>query len=229
MRVCRPILLAAMAGGALAASPALAQGDLSIEPENMAGADYAYDAAPGDYAAPPPRALPPQPGERPFAYGEEERQSWLAECRRRYGDNGLGGALIGGVLGGVAGNRIAGRGNRTVGTIAGAAVGAVAGAAIDKSEDAGRVRDDCEEYLARYEAGDGPGPGYGAPYGYGYGYAPVMWVPVMQPGCACNCKPKVREVVEWVDEKPARRVIPKRTKLQPVKPAPRKTKLLPVK
>jgi len=212
-------------GSGFAASPELAQSGPSIEAEEGAGADY---------AAPAPRALPPRRGEHPRAFGEEERQSWLAECRRRYGDNGLGGALIGGVLGGIAGNRIAGHGNRTVGTIAGAAVGAVAGAAIDKSEDAGRVRDDCEEYLARYESGHGQGyaagygQGYGAPYGYGYG-APVMWVPVMQPGCACNCKPKVREIVEWVDEKPARRVIPKRTKLQPVKPAPTKTKLLPVK
>ncbi|WP_336963413.1 RcnB family protein [Sphingobium aquiterrae] len=55
------------------------------------------------------------------------------EPRRR--DDGLGGAVIGGVVGGVAGNRIAGRGNRTEGTIIGAGVGAIAGAAIDKAED----------------------------------------------------------------------------------------------
>lgn len=57
--------------------------------------------------------------------------------RRR--DDGRGGALIGGAIGGIVGNRVAGHGDRTVGTIAGAAVGAVAGVAIDKAEDAGRA------------------------------------------------------------------------------------------
>lgn len=50
-------------------------------------------------------------------------------------DRGVGGAIIGGVVGGVAGNRIAGRGNRTEGTLIGAGVGAIAGAAIDRAED----------------------------------------------------------------------------------------------
>lgn len=50
-------------------------------------------------------------------------------------DNGLGGAAIGAVVGGVAGNRIAGRGNRTAGTLIGAGAGAIAGMAIDKAED----------------------------------------------------------------------------------------------
>lgn len=59
---------------------------------------------------------------------------YYADAPRR--DNGVGGAAIGAVVGGVAGNRIAGRGNRTVGTIVGAGVGAVAGAAIDRAEDA---------------------------------------------------------------------------------------------
>lgn len=104
-----------------------------------------------------------------------DRDTWLRECRRRLGDNGLGGALIGGVVGGVAGNVIAGRGNRVLGTVAGAAVGAVAGAAIDKGEDKARVQDRCEAMLAA------PGPQGFAPGGYAaYGYAmPMMWVPVM--------------------------------------------------
>lgn len=50
-------------------------------------------------------------------------------------DDGVGGAVIGGVVGGLAGNRIAGHGNRTAGTIVGAGMGAIAGAAIDKAED----------------------------------------------------------------------------------------------
>lgn len=53
-------------------------------------------------------------------------------------DDGVGGAVIGVVVGGVAGNRIAGRGNRTAGTLIGAGVGAVAGMAIDKAEDGPR-------------------------------------------------------------------------------------------
>lgn len=109
-------------------------------------------------------------------------------CRR---DNGVGGAAIGGVVGGIAGNRIAGRGNRTVGTIAGAAVGAVAGAAIDRSEDAracdaywssrdggrythgqgGRYRADYRGD-ARYEAA-----GYEQTYDYGYGGATTIVIP----------------------------------------------------
>jgi hypothetical protein len=56
--------------------------------------------------------------------------------RRR--DDGLGGALIGGAAGGLLGNRIAGPGDRTLGTVAGAAVGALAGEAIDRAEDARR-------------------------------------------------------------------------------------------
>lgn len=51
------------------------------------------------------------------------------------GDDGVGGAAIGAVAGGIAGNRIAGRGNRTTGTIVGAGAGALAGMAIDKAED----------------------------------------------------------------------------------------------
>ncbi len=50
-------------------------------------------------------------------------------------DDGVGGAVIGGVAGGVAGNVIAGRGNRLGGTVLGAGVGALAGTAIDRAED----------------------------------------------------------------------------------------------
>ena len=152
----------------------------------------------GDYEgvahAPPVYAAP--------AYDEaryrEERERWLADCRRRYSDNGVGGALIGGLVGGVAGNRIAGKGNRTIGTVAGAAVGAVAGAAIDKSEDKGRARDACEDYLANYNHGNQPAgypyyypaPGSYPAYGYpGQGY-PAMAMPQagipMGGGCPCQ-------------------------------------------
>jgi hypothetical protein len=51
-------------------------------------------------------------------------------------DKGNGGLAIGGIAGGLAGNAIAGRGDRTLGTIIGAGVGALAGRAIDKSDGA---------------------------------------------------------------------------------------------
>ncbi|CAH0351085.1 RcnB family protein [Sphingobium sp. CECT 9361] len=69
--------------------------------------------------------------------GYEPDQPRYAERR----DTGIGGAAIGTVAGGVAGNVIAGRGNRTVGTLVGAAAGAAAGLAIDKAEDHPRMAD----------------------------------------------------------------------------------------
>ncbi len=142
------------------------------------------------------------------------RQGWLAECHRQvsaeYADDGMGGALIGGVFGGLLGNRIGGRGNRTFGTIAGAAVGAVAGAAIDKSEDRGR-RDEaaeyCESYLD-YHSYVGSGPGYGQQ---------MMMMQHHMAAPAAAAEPECTETVteEWVDvPPPARRNIPPR-------PAPR--------
>ncbi|HEX8447093.1 MAG TPA: glycine zipper 2TM domain-containing protein [Sphingomonas sp.] len=49
-------------------------------------------------------------------------------------DKGNGGLAIGGIAGGLLGNQVAGRGDRTLGTILGAGVGALAGRAIDKSD-----------------------------------------------------------------------------------------------
>ncbi|SFR78322.1 glycine zipper 2TM domain-containing protein [Sphingomonas jatrophae] len=54
--------------------------------------------------------------------------------RQRCYDKGNGGLAIGGIAGGLLGNQIAGRGDRTLGTILGAGVGALAGRAIDKSD-----------------------------------------------------------------------------------------------
>lgn len=131
------------------------------------------------------------------------RENWLADCRHRISsrDNGIGGAVIGGLVGGLAGNRLAGAGNRTVGTVAGAAIGAVAGAAIDKAEDRGPARDDCEAFLDDYYARGGYGYGYGQP-----GYAvPMVMVPVM---LVPRGQPECKETVEYVYENvPARRTI----------------------
>ena len=90
-------------------------------------------------------------------YGPDENDDRYYDAPRR--DNGLGGAAIGAVAGGVAGNRIAGRGNRTAGTLIGAGVGAVAGMAIDKAEDA----------PSRNAPPPPRRPGAGYDYGYGYG------------------------------------------------------------
>lgn len=227
MRFCRPIILATAASSALIAGPAWAR-----EPRPLPPVEETYRPAPVIQAAPLPytspamamhygqAGLPPQPVTVKPAYSEEERETWLRDCRRNYGDkdNGLGGALIGGVLGGVAGNVVAGKGNRTIGTVVGATVGAVAGAAIDKGEDKARIRDFCEDYLTRYE---GNAPAYaGAAYPYAGAYnGQVMWMPVV---VGWNCKPREKLVEEWVEERPARRAIPAKT-------APAKTKYVPVR
>ncbi|WP_232495151.1 glycine zipper 2TM domain-containing protein [Novosphingobium kaempferiae] len=192
-------------------------------------------------AASPALAHEGHSGPAPYYGGYEGRseydprgaqEAWLADCRQRLSsrDSGVGGAVIGGVVGGLAGNRIAGRGNRTAGTVVGAAVGAVAGAAIDKAEDRGRNRDECEAYLDDYYArynGGGYGPGY-APQGYypayGYGYPaqgccmaqPMMMVPVARPA-EPNCTETVEYVYEDVPVRPARRVLPRRSKAVPDK------------
>lgn len=147
----------------------------------------------------------PAPGYLP------EQIDWLEDCRENRDDRReirgeAIGAGVGAVFGGVAGNRIAGRGDRTAGTLIGAGVGALAGAAVGGAvADGGDRRgpDWCEDFMARYYA-DHPG-GYGvadddddygphrrgpAPYGYpayyagaepapGFGYAYPYPYPVV--------------------------------------------------
>lgn len=227
MRFRKAFTLSALALG-LVATPALAHG-----PVTDADGRVFDDAAPvdprpewrGGMPTAQPPALPPMmhppmagaahpgmPGPDHAGY-ERARQGWLAECRRnqrgRDRDGGRGGAAIGGVIGGVIGNRIAGDGDRLIGTVAGVAVGAAAGAAIDRADGAGResAGDYCEQYLNYYSGQQG---------GYGYGYGqPVMLVPVMmvqQQSAARDC---VETVVteEWVTV-PGRRVT--------YRPAPRR-------
>jgi len=55
-----------------------------------------------------------------------------ARCLKR---NGVTGAAIGALLGGLAGNGMAGRGNRTGGTLVGAAIGGLLGVAVEKAND----------------------------------------------------------------------------------------------
>lgn len=151
----------------------------------------------------------PMPGRAQVQYRFDpaDREAWLRDCRQRVSarDSGIGGAVIGGVAGGFAGNRIAGAGNRTVGTIAGAAVGAAVGAAIDKAEDAGRYRDECEAYLDDYYAR----------------YTQATYYAV-----AARPQPECTETVEYVYEDvptrpaPRKRYIPRPTKTVPDKRVP---------
>ena len=173
-------LLAALAAVSLPLTPALAH-------DHAGNASTVVRTYPGHWGGPfgmwyggwQPQMVvnvPNQPVQQPQQWqngayeGQNlDRDSWLRECRKRLGDNGVGGTVIGGVVGGVAGNVIAGRGNRVLGTVAGAAAGAVAGAVIDKAEDRSRVQDRCEAMLTAPAAQSN---------GYGYGM-PVMMVPVM--------------------------------------------------
>jgi hypothetical protein len=86
--------------------------------------------------------------------------------------NGLKGAAIGALLGGVAGNRIAGRGNRTGGTLAGAGIGGLLGVAVEKAGNK------CSHHRPRAPRPHAaypypyPQPGYGAGWHGGYYYYP---------------------------------------------------------
>lgn len=113
--------------------------------------------------------------------------------RRRGADRdaGLGGLLIGGVAGGLIGNRVAGRGDRVLGTAAGATVGAIAGAAIDRAAAS-----------HRYDDRGPPPPGEG----YSRGSAnecdsvlPAGYMLVSVPGRP-ECRDEVITHEEWVPE-----------------------------
>ncbi|KQS01348.1 hypothetical protein ASG11_16820 [Sphingomonas sp. Leaf357] len=73
-----------------------------------------------------------------YAAGQSDYYSGQPQYQGQYRDrrdNGVGGAVIGGVVGAGAGYAIGGRGNRVAGSLIGAGVGAAAGYAIDKAED----------------------------------------------------------------------------------------------
>lgn len=196
---------AALVIATLAASPALAHD------RRGADAGQAYAQAPIHYppmmGAPWPTTVMAQPyAYPPQAYHQADpRWNEMEErCRKVYGDKGIGGALLGGLVGGVLGNRIV-DGNRALGTVAGAAVGAIAGSVIDKAEDRD-LRRECDDYARSIQAQGTYAPGYG-PSGYApYGY---MMVPVMvSPQQPCVETTVVTE--RWVDEPVRRRSIPRR-------------------
>lgn len=148
------------------------------------------DAGPGTYLGGPGGWQHSAPNQEAWA---RQREDWLRECRYRIGDrrSGATGAILGGVVGGVLGHEIAGRHDRTLGTVTGAAVGAVAGAAIERGTEGRRSRDECESMLDSYHGGYGQA-------GYGYGYAmPVMMVPMAMVAMPTHMHPKkdCKEVV----------------------------------
>lgn len=115
-----------------------------------------------------------------------DREAWLAECRNRlatYDETDRGrilGALVGGAIGGVTGNRIAGDGNRLLGTVVGTGLGAAAGSVIgDAIDDARDVPaspyGECEAYLDDYMESALSGEFRRVPSYYGQEY---MLVPV---------------------------------------------------
>lgn len=184
------------------------------------------DQRPEWRGAPPPMAHPA--GHPPMRHGqqvqyppqwEQARANWLSECRRRHGSgNMVGGAVLGGVVGGVIGNRVAGTGNRVVGTVAGATLGAVAGGAIGDAADKRSARDWCETYLEQNMTWS---QGYGQGV-VGYGYAPmtvmvpVAYVAVQAPAQPRECKETI-VTEEWV-------TVPQKSRYIPARPRPRPDK-----
>ena len=166
----------------VAATPALARHNHDM--------DYPANYAPAVQTAfPVDRAL----AERCGLYAGSMRPHFLSvgyhDGRRR--EDGLGGALIGGIAGGLIGNRIAGHGDRLLGTAAGAAVGALAGAAIDRAEDGHRYDD---------RGPPPPGEGYGPDYSDECdAVLPAGYMLVSVPG-GQECRDEVVTREEWVPE-----------------------------
>ena len=206
----RATIIASGLGLALAftATPALARHKHRM--------DYpAYPATyvpPVQYAFPVDRALAERCGLRA---GSMRPHLLPAGYHGGYGhrrDDGLGGALIGGVAGGLIGNRVAGGGDRLLGTAAGAAVGALAGAVIDRAEDSRRADD---------RSPPPPGEGYESECD---ALLPAGYMLVSVPG-GQECRDEVVTREEWVPEYitiPGRPIYytpprDKRTKLRRVK------------
>jgi hypothetical protein len=130
------------------------------------------DAAPhGAYPAGAPYPVPPHAAAPYPVHGAHAGAGHYEAYERCLKSEGVAGGAIGAIIGGLAGNRIAGRGNRTEGSLIGAGLGALAGLGIEKS------MKNCEKHLPpepTHGAAHGY-PGYGA-YPYGYYYYPQPMV-----------------------------------------------------
>jgi hypothetical protein len=194
---------------ALIATPALARHHERMD----------YPAYPGGYAPavqaafPVDRALAEQCG---LHAGSVHPYLVPAGYYEGYGhrrETGLGGALIGGVAGGLIGNRVAGHGDRLIGTAAGAAVGAIAGAAIDRAEDNHRYDD---------RGPPPPGEGYASDCD---AVLPAGYMLVSVPG-GQECRDEVVTREEWVPEYVT---VPGRLIYERTPPRDKRTKLRRVK
>jgi Ni/Co efflux regulator RcnB len=184
------------------------EGDWSGRVTRRDGADApGFPAGPQDsgYSGPPERGYSDE-YDVPRGYENYER------CLK---SNGLKGAAIGALIGGFAGNRIAGRGNRTGGTLVGAGIGGLLGVAAEKAHNA------CGHHRPQYEP-QARGPYYRPQHHYpqhqgwqgGYYYypqAPMVTVTVV-PG-ATHTTTTVTEEVYYetvkTHRKPARKWKPK--------------------
>jgi uncharacterized protein YcfJ len=179
------------------------------------GSNYGYaPVAPPHYAVPAPMAAPSSPGapyqaapyqaapyqQAPAYYSTPRGYESYERCLK---GRGIAGGAIGAIIGAVAGNRIAGHGDRLVGSLIGGGVGALAGVGIEKAVNK------CERYLPVPQQQYRPAPqGYypaqpqsyypqQQPYGYGWYYqqqAPVTTVTVV-PGNVVTTTTTTEEVV----------------------------------
>lgn len=130
-------------------------------------------------------------------------------------NEGVAGAVIGGVVGGIAGNVIGGDGNRLAGTLIGGGVGALAGQAIDKSSRRHRERYD-RNHGYRY---DGPLRPHWYPADadgrYGWMEGPTITTTTTTQGPPV-IKKTVRYVTEYVTVPARRTKYVKRSKYVPL-------------
>jgi Glycine zipper 2TM domain len=135
-------------------------------------------SGPGHPAPKPHHASKPHHSGAPYPepdYGDDDYDYDVPRGYENYErclkSNGLKGAAIGALLGGFAGNRIAGRGNRTGGTLAGAGVGGLLGVAVEKASDK------CKHHRPRGYPPQSYGHGWHGGYYY-YPQAPHVTVTV---------------------------------------------------
>jgi len=79
-------------------------------------------------------AVPAEAKHRHYRYEDRGRSGYAYAGGRRCYDKGNGGLAIGAIAGGLLGNAVAGRGDKTLGTVLGAAGGGLLGRSIDRSD-----------------------------------------------------------------------------------------------
>ncbi|MBL0923594.1 MAG: glycine zipper 2TM domain-containing protein [Sphingomonadaceae bacterium] len=165
-----------------------------------------YPAPKPHHAGPPGAPYPgPQYGGDDDDYDVPPGYENYERCLK---SNGLKGAAIGALLGGLAGNRIAGRGDRTGGTLVGAGVGGLLGVAVEKANDK------CQHHRPRDRRPSVayPAPGYGHGWHGGYYYypqAPQVTVTVV-PGASHTTTTVTEEVYyETVKSYPRKKAVRK--------------------